>query len=81
MTDEELAKVALPEAGTRRQAVEAFVKWTRDVEDQSEANFHMTLEQRLCSCAAPGIDGVASGRRHDCPWCTLRSAFGLLEGA
>ena len=63
------------------EKVEAFVKWTRDVEDQSEANFHMTLEQRLCSCAAPGIDGVASGRRHDCPWCTLRSAFGLLEGA
>ena len=76
MTDEELAKMALPGAGTRRQAVEAFVLWTRDIEE-SDGVFQ-TLEENLCSCSAPVIPGVTPELRQDCPWCELRKAFGLL---
>ncbi len=76
MTGDELAKVALPEAGTRRQAVEAFVEWTRTVQTPGDPAIP-TLEWKLCSCRAPEIEG--GQRRFDCPWCVLRKAFGLLE--
>ena len=76
-------EMALPEAGTRRQAVEAFVLWTRDVEDNRDTlgSGVLTLEESLCTCVAPVIPGVTPELRHDCPWCELRKAFGLLEGA
>lgn len=72
-------EMPLPEAGTRRQAVEAFVLWTREIEE-SDGVFQ-TLEENLCSCAVPTIADVGAPQRsHDCPWCELRKAFGLLGG-
>jgi len=79
MTDEELAKMALPEAGARRQAVEAFVLWTRDV--QVPGTIAQTLEEHLCSCMGPKIAPGPPQYRHNCPWCELRKAFGLLGDA
>ncbi len=62
------------------EAVEAFVKWTRDFHTPELA---MTLEARLCSCAAPAITQSGSPEEvlspQTCPWCELRKAFGLLE--
>ena len=60
----------------RRKAVEAFVLWTRDVEVPGRIT--QTLEEHLCSCMGPKIAPGPPQYRHNCPWCKLRKAFGLL---